>query len=70
MDASAIAEIVRHYVAAWNEADAAARSKLLQQCWAEGGTYVDPSVQLTGREALAAHIAKIQSGRPDARINS
>jgi hypothetical protein len=35
-------EIVTKYMAAWNEADAARRNALLEQCWTDGGIYVDP----------------------------
>jgi hypothetical protein len=61
-------EIATHYLAAWNETDAAARDALLERCWADHGVYVDPNVELTGREALSRHIAKVQAGRPGARL--
>jgi hypothetical protein len=59
---------VTQYMAAWNEADAAIRQTLLEQCWAEDGVYVDPNVQLAGREQLLQHIAKVQATRPGARL--
>jgi SnoaL-like protein len=59
---------VEDYVAAWNEPDAAARTKLLDSCWAEDATYLDPNADLRGRSALGAHITKMQAGRPGARI--
>jgi hypothetical protein len=62
-----IANVV-DYVAAWNEPDPTARLALVERCWAEGGTYVDPTVELTGRAALCEHISKIQVDRPGARI--
>lgn len=68
MDHDEAAEIVTKYMAAWNEADGARRNALLEQCWADGGIYVDPGVELAGRDALAQHIAKIQAGRPGARV--
>ena len=61
-------EVVTRYMAAWNEADAIARERLLEQCWADNGAYVDPNVGLIGREALSAHISKVQAGRPGARL--
>jgi hypothetical protein len=59
---------VTQYMAAWNEADAAIRQTLLEQCWADDGVYVDPNVQLAGREQLLQHIAKVQATRPGARL--
>jgi hypothetical protein len=68
MDHDKIIEIVTKYMAAWNEADVARRNALLEQCWTDGGIYVDPDVELAGRDALAQHIAKMQAGRPGARL--
>ena len=60
--------IVRLYVDAWNERDDGRRRQLLDQAWAESGVYIDPTVNLVGREALAKHIARVQANRPGARI--
>src|SRR5688572_6789295 len=68
MDQGKATQIVTQYVAAWNETDPAARDVLLDRCWADGGVYVDPNVELAGREALSQHIAKVQAARPDARL--
>lgn len=68
MDHDKATEIVTKYMAAWNEADIARRKALLEQCWADGGVYVDPGVELAGRDALAQHISKMQAGRPGARL--
>ena len=68
MDHDAIADVATAYLAAWNEPDASLRQALLQQCWSEDGVYVDPNVSLAGRAALDRHIAKVQSGRPGARL--
>jgi len=59
---------VLDYVAAWNEPDAAMRLQILERCWAEEAAYVDPKTDLRGRAALGDHIAKVQAGRPGARI--
>ena len=61
-------EAVIRYMAAWNETDASAREALLEQCWGHDAVYVDPGVELSGREALSRHIAKVQAGRPGARL--
>ena len=68
MDGTAITKIVTHYMAAWNEREAAARNTLLEACWSDGGIYVDPGVSLAGRDALNAHIATVQASRPGARV--
>jgi hypothetical protein len=68
MDKDKIAKVVTLYMAAWNEPDAAARHALLEQCWADAGVYVDPNTELTGRDALSQHIAKVQASRPGARL--
>jgi len=59
---------VTQYMAAWNEADFAIRLNLLERCWADDGVYIDPGVELTGREQLSQHIAKVQASRPGARL--
>lgn len=56
------------YVDAWNEPDAAARQNILGGCWADDAAYVDPNVELKGRDALSQHISRIQAGRPGARL--
>ena len=68
MDGNAIAKTVTQYMAAWNEREAAARNALLEQCWSDGGVYVDPNVSLSGRKALGGHIATVQASRPGARL--
>jgi hypothetical protein len=68
MDHGKTIEIVTAYMAAWNEADVERRTALLEQCWADGGVYVDPGVELAGRDALAQHISKMQAARPGARL--
>jgi hypothetical protein len=55
-------------LAAWNEQNAETRQALLEQCWADGGVYVDPNAELTGRDALSQHIAKVLASRPGARL--
>jgi hypothetical protein len=55
-------------MAAWNEPEAVSRAARLDRCWSDGGVYVDPGVLLTGREELAAHIARVQTARPGARL--
>lgn len=64
----AVETAIERYISAWNEEDAVLRRRLLDACWSERGTYVDPAVALRGRDALAAHIAAVRAGRPGARL--
>jgi hypothetical protein len=68
MTGSMIVRVVDQYMAAWNASDAAVRYALLSECWSERGTYVDPTVAIVGRDALAMHIAQVQSRRPGAKL--
>jgi hypothetical protein len=68
MDGNAIKEVVTRYMAAWNEPETARRQALLEQCWSDGGVYLDPKISLAGRDELASHIAAIQAARPGARL--
>jgi hypothetical protein len=51
-------EAVRAYVEAWNTPDDTSRRNLLEQCWAQDGTHLDPLSEVHAREALAAHIGR------------
>ena len=61
-------EVVQAYCDAWNAEADERRHALLEQSWADGGTYTDPRTELSGRGALFAHIARVQAGRPGSRI--
>jgi hypothetical protein len=43
-----VADLVRHYLATWNETDPA-RRRAIDQLWAVDGSYIDPLVEVTGR---------------------
>lgn len=62
-------DTVATYMAAWNEKDEAKRRQLIDQCWADTGTYTDPMSDVQGKEALAAAIASFQSQMADATID-
>jgi hypothetical protein len=68
MSSSSGTKPVEQYLAAWNEVNASERRKLLEKCWTETGTYIDPNVELSGRDALSRHIANVQAGRPGATL--
>ncbi len=50
-------EALKNYFSAWNEPDEAKRTAMLEECWADAGTYTDPTAHVEGRAALATHIA-------------
>ena len=68
MTGSVSLQLVRDYLAAWNEPDAGHRQVLLERCWGIDANYVDPTVELSGREALSRHISMVQEKRPGAYL--
>jgi ketosteroid isomerase-like protein len=69
MNANQAVQVTTQYFDAWNEADAAARQVLLEQCWSDDAVYVDPTVQLKGREALLACQGQERTPRSTARTH-
>lgn len=65
---AAILEVVQAYCEAWNVADDGQRLALLEKSWSDDGAYTDPRTDLAGREALHAHISRVQAARPGSRI--
>lgn len=61
-------DVIHRYCQVWSEPDPISRAQLLASVWSAGATYTDPGVHAAGAEALLAHIAKIQAGRPGARV--
>lgn len=61
-------ETVEAYLAAWNETDESRRRALIDQCWAESGTYTDPMSDVSGRDGLNSLIAQFQQQMPGATI--
>ena len=61
-------DALEKYVASWAEKDEEARRALLEEAWADGGTYQDPTASVTGREALVQHIGGFHQAMPGARI--
>lgn len=60
-------EVLVDYVAAWNEPDAARREVLLD-AFSTDGRYVDPTVDVSGREAFAAHLAAFRDTQAGATL--
>ncbi|GAA1271248.1 nuclear transport factor 2 family protein [Kitasatospora nipponensis] len=56
--------LVEQYLAIWNETDPAARRKLIDQVWAEDGSYTDPLVEVVGRDAIDATVGAVQGQFP------
>jgi hypothetical protein len=61
---SAMSDLIDRYLACWNETDAATRRALIAEHWSDDPTYVDPMVEVHGREALDATIAAVQARFP------
>ncbi|HEY5625367.1 MAG TPA: nuclear transport factor 2 family protein [Dehalococcoidia bacterium] len=61
-------EIVDTYIAAWNETDAGKRGALIEKCWAAAGTYTDPMVDVSGRDALDETIVGFHEQMAGSRI--
>lgn len=60
--------IVDAYCSAWNEVEPVQRDAILKPIWAEGASYADPTVHLTGRAQLISHIDKVLARYPGSRI--
>lgn len=52
--------VVDRYLAIWNETDAGARRKAIDDLWAEQGVYVDPLASATGRDGFDQVVAGAQ----------
>ncbi|GLZ79728.1 isomerase [Actinorhabdospora filicis] len=52
--------VAANYIAVWNETDAGARRKLIEETWVAEGTYVDPMAELAGHDQIDAGIAGVQ----------
>jgi hypothetical protein len=63
-----LTDLIDTYCAAWSEESPEQRRALLAQVWADGATYIDPTVDLSGAEALLTHISGIKAKYPGARI--
>lgn len=61
-------EMIDLYFAAWNEPDAAARQRLLEQCWAADGTLISPNGEERGHAAVSARISAFHTRWPGARV--
>jgi hypothetical protein len=55
-----IRQLVERYIASWNETDRPTRRKLIDELWAEDGSYTDPLADVVGRDAIDAIIGAVQ----------
>ena len=60
--------IARHYLAAWNEPDGAARRHHVQQLFTANARYVDPMMQGSGHDGIEALIAGARQHFPGHRF--
>ncbi|WP_190820332.1 nuclear transport factor 2 family protein [Saccharopolyspora pogona] len=58
-------DLLDRYIATWNERDADKRRAMVDELWANEGTYTDPLADVQGREAVDATIAAVQAQFPD-----
>ncbi len=68
LDGSAWERLIARYCDAWNEPDPVRRRDVLGRVWEETGTYTDPNVHLSGREALVDYIGVVLERYPGSRI--
>lgn len=57
-------DLVAQYLEIWNTTDAAARAAAIARVFTEEPGYVDPLMDVTGREAIDAGIAAVQAQFP------
>ena len=54
-------KLAEQYIAVWNETDPSARRALIDEVWSADGRYIDPLVEVAGREQLDAVVAAAQA---------
>jgi hypothetical protein len=57
-------DVIARYLDCWNETDAGARRKLIDQVWTADASYIDPMTEAHGRDAIDATIAAVQGQFP------
>jgi SnoaL-like domain len=57
-------DMIARYLDCWNEADPAARRKLIDGAWTADASYIDPLAEAHGRDAVDATIAAVQGQFP------
>ncbi|MDT4911534.1 MAG: hypothetical protein QOC66_662 [Pseudonocardiales bacterium] len=59
-----MSDLIDRYLACWNETDPTTRRSLIAEHWADDLSYVDPMVEVQGRDALDTTIAAVQAQFP------
>lgn len=54
-------KLAEQYIAVWNETDPSARRALIDEVWSADCRYIDPLVEVAGREQLDAVIGTAQA---------
>jgi hypothetical protein len=62
-------DVAAGYLAVWNEPDADARAALAERVFTDAVSYVDPLMELDGREALVQAIGTVQQQFPGWRFS-
>lgn len=60
--------VITKYCACWNEVDVSRRMRILDEIWASDGRYMDPTVDLRGRDELCRHIGNVIARQPGAIV--
>ena len=63
-DTTSLDSIIDTYFAAWNEADRAARLRLVAEAFTAGARYVDPLSDVTGHDGIADMIEGVRGQFP------
>ncbi len=61
-------ERVAAWMAAWNQGEETERRRLIQFAWVEDGRYVDPFVDVTGTEQIAATLGELMALFPGHKV--
>jgi hypothetical protein len=64
-----VRESLKLYEKAWNNHDAAARTKLLNSCFAKDGTYTDPTFHAASPADLSEHIGGFLSSAEPGKLS-
>jgi hypothetical protein len=56
--------LAQRYIAAWNETDEQARRRAVEELYTDDARYVDPLVEASGRDQIAATIGAVQQQFP------
>src|SRR5215471_11001377 len=57
-------DVIKRYIASWNQTDPQLRRKLIDEVWAPDASYIDPLAEAHGRDAIDATIAAVQGQFP------